>query len=66
VTDRDIAMAAELALPHRLKRGPFMQSEMTMEDLQERIETLQGAASKGQSKPDDEAEEETADAQKKK
>lgn len=43
VNDRDIALAAELALPHRLKRGPFQQSEMTMEELQERIEQLEGA-----------------------
>jgi Mg-chelatase subunit ChlI len=27
ITDRDIALAAELALPHRLKRGPFQQAE---------------------------------------
>ena len=44
ITDRDIALAAELALPHRIKRGPFYQTEMSMEDLQERIEQLQGAA----------------------
>lgn len=44
ITDRDIALAAELALPHRLKRGPFYQAEMSMEDLQERIEQLQGAS----------------------
>ena len=43
ITDRDIALAAELALPHRIKRGPFQQAEMTMEELQERIEQLQGA-----------------------
>lgn len=45
ITDRDIALAAELALPHRIKRGPFHQTEMSMEDLQERIEQLQGAQS---------------------
>jgi Mg-chelatase subunit ChlI len=44
ITDRDIALAAELALPHRIKRGPFHQTEMTMEDLQERIEQLEGAS----------------------
>jgi Mg-chelatase subunit ChlI len=43
ITDRDIALAAELALPHRIKRGPFNQAEISMEDLQERIEQLQGA-----------------------
>ncbi len=43
INDRDIALAAELALPHRLKRGPFQQSEMSMEELQEKIEQLEGA-----------------------
>jgi len=45
ITDRDIALAAELALPHRLKHGPFQQDEMSMEELQERIEQLQGRSS---------------------
>jgi Mg-chelatase subunit ChlI len=45
ISDRDIALAAELALPHRIKRGPFHQTEISMEDLQERIEQLQGATS---------------------
>lgn len=42
INDRDIALAAELALPHRLKRGPFQQTEMNMEELHERIKQLQG------------------------
>lgn len=42
INGRDIALAAELALPHRLRRGPFQQSEITSEQLQERIEQLQG------------------------
>jgi Mg-chelatase subunit ChlI len=52
ITDRDIALAAELALPHRIKRGPFHQAEISMEDLQERIEQLQGAASASASEPE--------------
>ena len=28
ITDHDIALAAELALPHRIKRGPFQQMEV--------------------------------------
>lgn len=43
ITELDIALAAELALPHRLRRGPFQQTEMTFEQLQEKIEQLQGA-----------------------
>ncbi len=42
ITDHDIALAAELALPHRIKRGPFHQAEVTAAQLQERIENLVG------------------------
>ena len=42
INDHDIALAAELALPHRIKRTPFQQAEMTTEQLQERIEHLAG------------------------
>lgn len=44
LTERDIILAAELALPHRIRRGPFQQAEITMDELQERIEQLQGSA----------------------
>jgi Mg-chelatase subunit ChlI len=47
ITDRDIALAAELALPHRLKSNPFQHEEMGMEELQERIEQLQGGTTSG-------------------
>ena len=57
ITDLDIAIAAELALPHRLKRGPFMESDMTVEELEERIEQLRGATKTGgedgETKPDE-------------
>jgi Mg-chelatase subunit ChlI len=66
ITDRDIALAAELALPHRLKRGPFQQSDMDMEELQERIENLQGRSqSSEQSEPSGEKTDEEGDAKKK-
>jgi Mg-chelatase subunit ChlI len=51
INDRDIALAAELALPHRIKRGPFQQAEITMDDLQEKIEQLQGGATTGDPEP---------------
>jgi Mg-chelatase subunit ChlI len=41
ITDRDIALAAELALPHRMKGGPFEKDEIGMEELHDRIEQLQ-------------------------
>ena len=51
LSERDIALAAELALPHRLKRGPFQQEEMGMEQLQERIDELQGRTKIGTPTP---------------
>ncbi len=44
ITDSDIALAAELALPHRLKQGPFNQTEIRPEDLKDRIAKLQGSS----------------------
>lgn len=41
INEHDIALAAELALPHRIKRGPFQQMEVSLEDLQERISQLE-------------------------
>lgn len=48
INDRDIVLAAELALPHRIKRGPFQQAEINMDDLQEKIEELQGGSASGE------------------
>lgn len=48
INPHDIALAAELALPHRVKAGPFRQSEMGVTQLEEHIEQLKGAASKGE------------------
>jgi Mg-chelatase subunit ChlI len=57
ITDRDIALAAELALPHRVKHGPFHQGEITPKQLQERIEQLQGSSADG--KPSEPVEKES-------
>ncbi len=64
INDRDIALAAELALPHRLRKGPFSQSDMGMEELQERIEQLQGSKA-GSPKETETAPDSDANAQKK-
>ncbi len=37
VTEQDIARAAELALPHRLKRQPFQESEVAQQELEQRV-----------------------------
>lgn len=67
ITDMDIAMAAELALPHRIRRGPFQQAEMTTEELGERIQNLAGEH-EGEGKPEqsngDPSEEKAVDKKK--
>jgi Mg-chelatase subunit ChlI len=45
INDRDIALAAELALPHRIRKGPFHQGEISPNQLMERIEQLKGQTS---------------------
>ncbi|MCC6260902.1 MAG: ATP-binding protein [Anaerolineales bacterium] len=68
INDHDIALAAELALPHRIKRTPFQQAEMTTEQLQERIEQLAGQSASSEAEeetPSDESKQES-EAQEKK
>jgi len=65
ITPRDIALAAELALPHRVKAGPFRQSEMGVTQLEEQIEQIKGATSKGAPADEDKEDSEKDDAQKK-
>lgn len=48
INARDIALAAELALPHRLKHSHFQQASATMEELGERLEQLQGRTTRGE------------------
>lgn len=58
ITERDIALAAELALPHRIRQGPFQSASITPDQLQERIEQLQGAAAvAGEPQPAEEQQE---------
>ncbi|PWH16850.1 MAG: magnesium chelatase [Ardenticatenia bacterium] len=52
ITDEDILIAAELALPHRLKRQPFQDTEMRFQDLADRLAQARREASQpGQEKP---------------
>jgi Mg-chelatase subunit ChlI len=53
ITEYDILLAAELALPHRLRRGPFQEVEVSLSELQERIEQVR-SDSEGMPEPADE------------
>jgi len=65
ITDHDIALAAELALPHRIKRTPFQQAEITSEQLQERIEQLAGQSVPSESQEKSEETQESRSQEKK-
>jgi Mg-chelatase subunit ChlI len=41
ITEEDILAAAELALPHRMKRQPFQDEEMRFEELKAKLEEAQ-------------------------
>ncbi|MBN2554921.1 MAG: ATP-binding protein [Anaerolineales bacterium] len=47
INQRDILLAAELALPHRMRRGPFQQGDVNLEDLQGKLEEIE-QSSEGQ------------------
>ena len=64
INDHDIALAAELALPHRIKRTPFQQAEMTTEQLQERIEQLAGQSVPSESEEESESQQSKAEEKK--
>jgi Mg-chelatase subunit ChlI len=65
INTRDIALASELALPHRVKSGPFRQSEMGITQLEEHIEQLKGAATQGEQQESGKTTEEAESGQKK-
>ena len=56
VTHHDIMLAAELALPHRFKRGPFHDSDVSAANLGERMEQIESEwhGENGQPAPSDE------------
>jgi Mg-chelatase subunit ChlI len=64
INDHDIALAAELTLPHRIKRTPFQQAEMTTEQLQERIEQLAGQSVPSEAEEESESQQSKAEEKK--
>lgn len=61
ITGRDIALAAELAYPHRIKRGPFQQSDVSAEELAEKIEQLTGGSPDGEGDEGDQGQESSSE-----
>jgi Mg-chelatase subunit ChlI len=56
VSERDILLATELAIPHRLRRGPFQDVHMSMSELEERVEQISSEWEGEEVEPDTSAE----------
>lgn len=58
ITERDILLAAELALPHRVKGGPFQEMQVGLHDLEDRLSQARSDSQESDSmaEPDEEAE----------
>lgn len=52
ITEVDVAIAAELALPHRVKRGPFQQGEAGLANMQERVSQMRNEYEDTEGKPE--------------
>lgn len=66
INDMDIAIAAELALPHRMKSGPMQQKELGVEQISQQIEQLVGSQGEDNQPSEKEREpQEESDAPKK-
>jgi len=52
INQRDILLAAELALPHRMRRGPFQQVSIDIEQLESTLEDIEEQTSQQQDDPD--------------
>lgn len=65
ITAGDIALAAELALPHRMQKGPFSESDISPEYLQSRIAVMVGEHRGSDGSPRDIRKDEIDPAEKK-
>jgi Mg-chelatase subunit ChlI len=66
VTDEDIILAAELALPHRIRGRVFQDTVLSAEELSERLDEVQGEMGVGDMGDREEEAEEAAATGKKK
>ncbi len=66
ITDNDIILAAELALPHRVKGRPFQNQAITADSLSEKLDDVQQEiGADGDAEMDDDSQSETGSEKKK-
>ena len=58
ITHGDILLALELAIPHRLKRGPFTDAQMSMAEVERQMDQIESEWGEG-----DEADQQAEDGQ---
>jgi Mg-chelatase subunit ChlI len=56
ISERDILLAAELALPHRFKRTPYEDAQPSLQNLQDRLEQAREDAGEPEEVPYEQAE----------
>jgi Mg-chelatase subunit ChlI len=64
VEERDILLAAELALPHRIRRGPFQEAQVSLSNIEERLEQARSDADQSEM-TDEESENSSTEVKKK-
>jgi Mg-chelatase subunit ChlI len=65
INDHDIMLAMELALPHRLPRGPFQEAQATLHNMEERLEQARSDAENSEME-EQETDQEGSEMEKKK
>jgi len=66
INQHDILLATELAIPHRLKRGPFADAQMSMSALGDQLDQVMSEWGEGDEAAEDSAQEGEEQAAKKK
>jgi Mg-chelatase subunit ChlI len=66
ITSQDILLATELAIPHRLKRGPFADAQVSMSALSNQLQQLQQQYGDGDDDMQGQTSDQNADDSKKK
>jgi len=64
IEDRDILLAAELALPHRIKRQPFEKAEISSADLENQLDAARAEYNPNHMPEQEQAVEQTPDKKK--
>jgi Mg-chelatase subunit ChlI len=65
ITENDILLAAELALPHRLKRHPFQDTEQAMSVLSDKLQQIESQMEQQQAQDQQSQQGKQQDASKK-